>query len=305
MRMFYYILPILVISFLTSKKVFPQDVSILHNKKANTFVEFSEIERFYELLNQKETNLKTEDVIHTYSLTYGYMVLVESLGQKRKISTGKLEILDLIFKSFGLSENIKSVFEYEVLVKTDTGLFWIPIQNTLHSFWVDEMTIRTKGLIYIRAFGSLKDNRESKWLFTINSFNSNFYDGLWEEALKSFKEEDSENGLACVQKLIELDPNDGRNYYLYGFHYYKIGHPKNFELLKKADSLYTIAEKLSPNYSYGHYQKALAKIQLGQYVKAWDAIEKAKSLGETEIETSVINKLESKLTRKEYLKMQH
>jgi tetratricopeptide (TPR) repeat protein len=301
MRYFFSII-VYFIFFINAHRIFSQDLNNLHNKKANTLVQFSEIERFYELLNQSKSSTKNNNVIHTYSITYGYMVLVESLGQTRKISDGKLEILDLIFKSFELSENIKDVFEYEVLVKTDTNLFWIPIQNTLYSFWLDEMTLRAKGLIYIRAFGSTRDSPENKWLFTINSFNSNFYDGLWEEALKSFKQKDESNGLRCVKKLIELEPKDGRNYYMYGFYFYKKGYPKKLELLKKSDSLYKIAEELSPSYGYGHYQKALTKIQLGQYIKAWDAIEKAKSLGETRIESFFIDELESKLSYKDYIK---
>ena len=81
---------------------------------------------------------------------------------------------------------------------------------------------------------------------------------------------------------MTLDPKDGRNYSMYGYYFYDKGYPENKELLLKADSLYTIAEKLSPNYSYGYYQKALAKFQLGEYAEAWRAIDKAKRRVERE-----------------------
>ena len=302
MKQFNIVFPTLIVCLFISNKLFSQELDLYHNKNSNTLIEFSEIERYYEVLNQQGPSNKGDIAIHTYSLTFGYMLLIESLGQTRKISKEKLEILGLIFKSFKLSDNIEEVFKHEVLVKTNTGLYWIPIQETLFSFWIEEMTIKKKGLIYIRAYGSWTANTENKWIFSINSFNSNYYDGLWGEALKSFKESDERNGLTCVNKLIEIEPKDGRNYFMYGFYFYKKGYPENLELLKKSDSLYKIAEKLSPNYSYGQYQKALTKAQLGEYVKAWDAIKKARSLGETRIENSFLEKLERKLPYSDYLK---
>lgn len=282
------ILCLLIVSIVTAQEN-------IHNKNKNTLVEFSEITEYYNKVNSSQG-------INTYAGTYGYLTIIESLESVRKINSNKLMWLTSILKSLGISENAKEIFESEVLLISNGQKYWLPIQNELLDYWVNEMKLKNKALIYIRAFGSTKDIEENKWLFTINSFNSNFYDGLWEEALESFNHQNEKNGLRCINKLIELNPKDGRNFSMYGYYYYDKGYPDNIKLLRKADSLYSIAEKLSPNYSYGYYQKALVKFQLGEYSKAWDNIEKARSLGETRIEKVILERFENKLPYAEYLK---
>lgn len=270
----------------------------IHNKNKNTLVEFSEITEYYNKVNSSQ-DIKAD--INAYAGTYGYLTIVESLESVRKIDSNKLMWLTSILKSLSIAENAKEIFESEVLLNTNGEKYWLPIQNELLDYWNNEMKLKKKALIYIRAFGSTKDIEENKWLFTINSFNSNFYDGLWEEALDSFNQQNEKNGLRCINKLIELNPKDGRNFSMYGYYYYDKGYPDNVKLLRKADSLYSIAEKLSPNYSYGYYQKALVKFQLGEYSKAWDNIEKARNLGETRIEKVILERFENKLPYAEYL----
>lgn len=295
---------ILIIIFLIGSinLSFSQKYNGTHNKKKNTLIEFNDLEKFYEDIN-KSTNEKAD--INTYTSTFGYLLLVESTGKTRKVSDYKLNWLTSILKSLRISEKAKSIFENEVEIKTENGNYWFPIQKQLFRYWVKEMNNKTKVLIYIRTFGSINRVKEDKWLFTINSFNSDYYDGLWEEALESFNNNDAQNGISCLKKMMDLDPKDGRNYSMYGYYFYDKGYPEDKELLLKADSLYTIAEKLSPDYSYGYYQKALAKFQLGEYTEAWKAIDKAKSLGETRIEDFIIERFEKKLPYAEYLKLKN
>ena len=229
------------------------------------------------------------------------MLLIKNTGRFRKIPSKKFIWLEGVFKSFRFQHKVEDLFKNEVLIETESGNYWLPIQNSLESFWHEELKISDYALIYIRAYGSTYEKTSDKWLFTINSFNSNYYDGLWEEALNSFNEKDSFNGLNCVNKLIELDPKDGRNFSMLGFYYYDKGYPSNIELLKKADSLYTKAIELSPNYSYVYYQKALVKMQLAEYSKAWDNIELARNLGEENIKKNKLVELENKLPYEKYL----
>ncbi|WP_339607749.1 hypothetical protein [uncultured Roseivirga sp.] len=270
-----------------------------HNKRPNTLLDFKVITDYYESVN-KQNGSKSE--VNTYASTNGYLILIESGEKSRKIADEKLNWLNLIFKSINIPQKASDLFEHEVLINTDNGKYWLPIQKQLFGFWEEEMKLNKKALIYIRTFGSLKGEEENKFLFTINSFSGNFYDGLWEEAIKSYDVKDDINANSIVKKLIELDPKDGRNYAMYGFHYYDKGYPDNRPLLQKADSLFSIAEKLSPDYSYGHYQWALVKFQLGEYVKAWEALDKARSLGETNIEGYILERFEGKLPYAEYLK---
>lgn len=271
----------------------------IHNKNKNTLVEFNEIIEYYNRVNSSQ-EIKAD--INTYAGTYGYLTIIESLESVRKINANKLVWITSIFKSFGITYNAKGIFENEVLVRANGNKYWLPIQNELLGYWEDEMRLNNKGLIYLRAFGSTNDIEENKWLFTINSFNSNLYDGIWQEAIDNFNNQNEGNALRCLKKLIELNPKDGRNFSMYGYYYYNKGYPNNMNFLNKSDSLYSIAEKLSPKYSYGYYQRALTKFQLGEYSKAWDNIEKARELGETNIEKVILERFEKKLPYAEYLK---
>lgn len=288
---------ITILSFLFINLITAQEN--IHNKNKNTLVKFSEITEYYNKLNSSQ---KIKPDVNTYAGTFGYLTLIESQEKVRNINSTKLMWLSSILKSLGINQKAKDLFEKEVFVKSEEKTYWLPIQNELLNYWKNEMKLNQKALIYIRAFGSTKDIEENKWLFTINSFNSNYYDGIWEEALSSFNQKNEQNGLRCINKLIELNPKDGRNFSMYGFYFYDKGYPDNMKLLKKADSLYSIAEKLSPEYSYGYYQRALAKFQLGEYFKAWENIDKAKSLGETRIEKFILERFEKKLPYSEYLK---
>lgn len=273
--------------------------SNIHNKASNTFVEFEEIIDFYN--NENKKGGQNVDV-NTYASTFGYLTLIEGNGEVRQISDTKLNWLNSIFKSFSIPQKASDLFQEEVLIKTNNKKYWLPLQKELVKYWREEIKSNTKTLIYLRTFGSIKDLNENKWLFTINSFNSNYYDGLWEEALNSFNSNDSTNGLSCVNKLIELKPEDGRNFSMLGFYYYDKAYPSNIELLKKADSYYSKAIELTPDYSYVYYQKALVKLQLSDYFKAWDNIEIARKLGEQNIEQNKLTELDNKLAYTEYLK---
>lgn len=270
----------------------------LHNKKPNTFLGFNQIESYY--MGMDKNNIEAD--FQLYTSTFGYLLLVECTGQIRSISSKKMMWLNSSFKALNFDVKADEIFQKEVLVKIGNEQFWFPIQETLSKYWRQELKTHNKVLIYIRAYGSKKTIKEDKWLITINSFNSEFYDGLWQEALNSFDNNDPENGIRCVKKLMELNPNDGRNYSMLGYYYYDIGYPSNIELLKKADSLYSKAIILTPEYSYVYYQKALVKIQLSEFSEAWDNIEKARKLGEENIEQEKLAELESNLPHAKYLK---
>ncbi len=274
----------------------------IHNKNKNTLVEFSEITEYYNKVNSFQ-EIKAD--ISTYAGTYGYLTIIESDGEIRQISDFKLNWLNLIFKSIGIPKKASDLFKDEVLIRTNNKKYWLPIQKELMSYWKEEIKPKTKTLIYLRAFGSTNDIDENKWLFTINSFNSNYYDSLWDEALNSFNGNDSTNGLSCINKLIELNPKDGRNFSMLGYYYYDKAYPLNIELLKKADTYYSKAIELTPNYSYVYYQKALVKMQLSEYSKAWDNIEISRKLGEQNIEKSKIEELENLLPYSDYKKLKN
>lgn len=282
--------------------------NLIHNFDNNSFVDFSEILEEFTLLGRtgidKTKNTTKETVFNITLHNYGYLLLVEYLGEYRDIPKRKKTFMDASFKTIGAYDRMKNLFEKEVLVKGDTGNHWLPIQKELFKYWPKELSKGDSALIYIRVLGSIDDLPEKKWIFTINSFNSGFYDGLWEEAIANFENNNDTIGLRCVKKLISLNPKDGRNYAMMAYYYTRKGNNiytrENIKLLNKADSLFTIAEELTPEYSYQYFQRAILKLYLEDYEKSWYYIEKAKSLNEQKIEQRFINDLEKKLPYQKY-----
>jgi len=300
------ILPLMKFAFailvlLSTVKPVNSQNNLLHNRDNNTLVNFSEALQYWQDFGEA----KSENQNVNISLNnYGYLLLVESLGEYRDIVPEKKELLDYVFKAIGVYDQAKNLFNKEVLVETDAGKYWFPIQDGLLGYWNDELKSGGKTLIYIRFYGSMSNRSEGKLVFTINGFNSGYYDGLWEEAMNNFNDGKDTIGLRCVKKLISLDPNDGRNHAMLGFHYTMVGAGDLNDQVSfnKADSLFSIAEKLSPEYSFQYFQHAILKFYIHDYVQSWSYIEKARSMNEERIEQSFIDDLESKLPYEEYLK---
>jgi len=288
---------LIILSILVTPLLLFGQTENIHNTYKSTFAELSDITAFYS--NSPVTDAKSE--VNMFASTNGYLLLIESGVKTRRIKKEKLKWLGSIFASLKIGYQPKDLFTHEVLVKGADKEYWFPIQKNLIEYWMNEMKEGQKALINIRVFGSLNIEEEEKWLFTINSFNAGFYDGLWEEAMTSFGSGNSPNALRCLNKMIELNPKDGRNHAMYGFYYYQQGYPDNVSLLQKADSLYDIGLKYSPDYGYGYYQRALTQIQLREYMAAWDDIEKARSLKVKGIESFIIERLENKLSYSDYL----
>ncbi len=278
--------------------------SLLHNKDNNTLVNFSEALQYWQDFGETES----ENQYFNVSLNnFGYLLLVKSLGEYRDISAEKKELLGYVFKAIGVYEQAKNLFNKEVSVETDAGKYWFPIQDELLGYWNDELKSGDQALIYIRFYGSMSNNSEDKLVFAINGFNSGYYDGLWEEALNNFNDGKDTIGLRCVKKLITLNPNDGRNHAMLGFHYTMVGSGDLNDQVSfsMADSLFSIAEKLTPEYSYQYFQHAILKFYMHDYVQSWKYIEKARLMNEEGIDQYFIDDLELKLPYEEYLKVKN
>ena len=111
------------------------------------------------------------------------------------------------------------------------------------------------------------------------------------------------NGLNCINKLIECNPEDGRNYAMLGFYYYDKGFPDQIALLRQSDSLYEISQRLTPDYGYQYYQRALVKFRLKEFREAWDNIEMARALNvqENQFYQPFMDELEAAFPYKLYL----
>jgi tetratricopeptide (TPR) repeat protein len=297
------IMKILIISFSVIFSIqMNAQTSLIHNTDKNNLVNFSEALDYLKDFNSNSLPGK----VYTLGMkNYGYLLVVKSLEECRKIPAEKKEFLSYAFKTMGFQNNAADIFKDEVLVETDNGKFWFPIQDELFGYWTKELKKGDLVLIYIRFYGIIKDISGNDLIFTINSFNSNYYDGLWEEALNTFSNEKDTIGVRCVKKLISLNPNDGRNYAMLGYYYTTIG-KRNMNDKKsyaKADSLFTISEKLTPEYSYQYFQRAILKFNLGDYFQSWKYVEKAKSLNDKHIEQSFLQDLESKYPYEKFINL--
>ncbi len=261
--------------------------SVIHNTDKNNLVNFSEALNYLKGFNANSLPGK----VYTLGMkNYGYLLLVRSLEESREIQGEKKEFLRYAFISMGFQSKAIDIFNKEVLVETDAGKFWFPIQDELFSYWIKELKKGDLVLVYIRFYGTIKNKLDNDWIFTINGFNSNYYDGLWEEALNNFNNGKDTLGVRCVKKLISLNPSDGRNYAMLGYYYTRTGE-KNINDHKsyiEADSLFSISEKLTPEYSYQYFQRAILKFYLGDYFHSWTYIEKAKSLNDEHIFLSLL-----------------
>jgi hypothetical protein len=285
---------ILIICFATifSFQVNAQ-TSLIHNTDNNNLVNFSEALNFLDNIQAKSLPGR----VYTLSMrNFGYLLVVKSLVECRKIPAEKIDFLSYAFKSMHIQYNPSDIFKEEVLVETDAGKFWFPIQDELFGYWIKELKKDDLALIYIRFYGIINYESDNDLIFTINSFNANYYDGLWEEALNTLNIGKDTIGVRCIKKLISLNPSDGRNYAMLGYYFTNIGRKNmnDHSLYLKADSLFTISEKLTPEYSYQYFQRAILKFNLGDYASSWTDIEKAKALKDEHIEQSFLKDLESK-----------
>lgn len=255
--------------------VFGQSVPV-HDSYKNTLIEFSEVIAFYEKMNSQN---EIKNSYFHYNGATAYATIVQSAGKRRSLAKDKADFFDAIFTSMGIADNAKGLFTDEVLIDTKAGQFWLPIQKSLIGYWEDEVKKGDFVLINIRSYGAISAEKGYSWLFGINAFSANYYDDLWDLAIAEFDKGNEANGLNCVYKMMELSPKDGRNYSMLGYFYYEKGFPDDRPYLLKADSLYDIGQKYTPDYAYQYYQRALVKIRLKEYFSAWENIDMARKLG--------------------------
>lgn len=280
---------------------------LIHNRDENSYVKMSEVLTEFQDLGMigPEYNNSVD-----YNITlnnFGYLLLVKYLGEIRKIDKNKKNIIVNSFKSFGYGKEADELFKQEVYIETDSGCFWIPIQDQLLNFWKEELKTNDSVLIYIRIHAAFDTDAENKWLFVINSFNSNILDGLWEEALSNFGKPNELIGLRCINDLIKLYPKDGRNYAMLAFYYTNSGNnildnDIKAKYFNKSDSLFKISMQLTPDYSYQYFQKAILNFHRGDYFNTWKMIDKARELKDEHVEEQFIEDLENKLSYSDYLK---
>lgn len=275
----------------------------VHNKDNDTYLEFDKIINHYKQIKEDTNDLNIG--IEIYNGTFGYLSVVTYSGKYRVIPKEKFNALKMIFKAFSFDYEIEEIFKYEVLITSNSGeSYWLPIQSELLVFWKKELKKDDFVAIYTRALGSTRNKNIDRWIITINSFSADYYDELWDVALNNLRENKDLIGLSCLNKLIEINPKDGRNYSVYGYYYYN-HNPNKEENIIKADSLYNISINLSPNYSQTYYQKAMLEFTKHKYSDAWKNIDKAKKLGNQSFDQSFIDNLESKLPYSEYQKVKN
>lgn len=228
----------------------------LHNRNSDTLIEWEDLFSYYNKANDKNTS----NINYlSYSGTFGYMLLAEFGGEIRQIHKDDQDYFQRLLSPLYGGRDVSGLFKNEVLLNTPIGPIYLPIQESLIGYWKEELKKGDQMAIRIRAYGAIKKTEGIKWLFGINSYGSNEYEFLWQSALDSFNDGRNGNGLNCLYKLMELDPKDGRNYATLGYHYYSEGFPDKASLLLKADSLYEISQRLTPDYAYQYYQRGLEK----------------------------------------------
>lgn len=303
-----------LINCATSIKTYENKVSTdsrIHNSNPNTYCTIDKI--LSEFKDVGEVGIVTqpdgsaEEVLSNITFdNYGYFNVAKYLGEYRNIDSMKLNLLNGIFKSIGANGLIDK-YKIEVFLNIDGLNFWFPLQDTLVNFWKEEIKKDDNVIVYFRIFGAINRPPESKWLFCIHRFDSSTTDGLWNEAMEKFNEGDLIMGEEIIKKSIKINPEDGRNYSVLAFNYAnegkKLKDKERDSLFNLSESYFTKSTSYSPEYSYQYFQWAILKFFKSEYDKAWELIDKAKSLKEENIDINLINDLEAIYPYEKYKKI--
>lgn len=280
---------------------------IFHNKDENTYAHMSEILNEFQALGRIGIEYNNSGQCNITYDNYGYLLLAEYLGEMRTIGEEKKQNLVKAFKAIGFGKEASGMYNQEVYVQTDTGRFWIPIQNQLLNVWTQEVKANDSVLIYVRIQAAYDADSENKWLLVINSFNPTISDGLWREAMSHLQKKNYPIVQRCTQELVRINPDDCRGHALLAYCYANMGNDVSKKKLKElyfhqSDSLFMVSEQLDPGYCHQYFYRAIMHFYRSDYVNSWKMIEKARELKDNEIDEAFVDFLESKLSYADYKK---
>jgi len=284
--------------------------NVFHNFERNTFSSMTEITKEFAGVGQVGRFPSSNGgYVHVaMNLTkdnYGYMIIVKYLGGIRPIPPAKRNVLNRAFKEAGVYSGLRGLYKDEIYLEADSKKYWIPIQESLVGFWEEEVARNDSAAVFLRIYGAMEADEENKWIFAINGFYADEETCLWNEAIKYFEAGYDTIGIMTVKKLMEIAPDDGRNYAMLGFHYSRVAKdyedPKKERLFQRADSMFATGIQLTPGYGYQYFQSALLYYYWGKYPLAWKMIDIARESGVEGIEQRFLTDLEESYPYEKYL----
>lgn len=308
----YFFFALLISTLFTSNSALSQVYSsnpVIHNFDDNTFVTIDEIFKEFEGLQDfsKEYQSNGEEYQDYIKLTrhnFGYTLIAKYLNQSRKIPHDKKRVLDFGIDALNIDSSFKQILQNEVFVEIDGQKIWIPIQNELYEIWKTNVAASDSVLIYTRIIGGYQAEPENRWLLMIFRFHESLQTVLWNEGIQNLNRGNDEVGERYLTKLIALYPNDAEAIASLAYYYTEKGvaleGSEQQIYFLKADSLFQDAEKISPNYAFQYFQRAILKFHQARYQDSWRLIEKAKKHGLTNIEDKFMKQLSSAMTFDEY-----
>jgi tetratricopeptide (TPR) repeat protein len=313
LNIYNFILTLFLFSLFTpciaNSQVYSSD-PVVHNFDANTFVSINEIFEEFKALQdfteEKQNNGEEYiDLINLTRHTFGYTLIAKNLDHYRRISKEKKHVIDFGIDALSLDTRFKKVLQNEVFLEIDNHKVWVPIQNDLYEVWQNKVIENDSVLIYTRIFGAYKAAPENRWLMVMTGFHESLQTVLWNEGIKNLNTGNVLIGERYLTKLIELYPNDAEAKASLAYHFTEKGTSstgnEKQKYFNKADSLFQIAENISPDYGFQYFQQAILKYHQERYIDSWSLIEKARENGHTEIEEKFLNQLGAKMTFEKYL----
>jgi hypothetical protein len=94
------------------------------------------------------------------------------LGQSRPIDQNRLTIIRIWGKSFMRDTSIANDFHREYLFQEGKLRIWLPVQDTVASFFPRELRVGQPVKLFVSWLGAYYEGREVTWAFIVNEFNS-------------------------------------------------------------------------------------------------------------------------------------
>jgi hypothetical protein len=98
-------------------------------------------------------------------------------GQSRPLDARRAFVMREWSLTFLRDSSMLSDFHREYLFQEGKRLLWLPVQDTVASFFAKELRAGQVATLYVIFLGAQRGPREIAWAFAVNEFKAETYDG--------------------------------------------------------------------------------------------------------------------------------
>jgi hypothetical protein len=109
---------------------------------------------------------------HISGVTFPTIATVVYQGKARPIDANRLDVLRSWGKSIMRDTAIVQDFHREYLFQEGKQLLWLPVQDTVASFFAKELRPGQRVKLYVSWHGAYYAGQEIMWAFIVNEFEA-------------------------------------------------------------------------------------------------------------------------------------